>query len=50
MSTYLGSGALQSQSVFSSPATTEVISGLNNGTFYGTPEEAFETAAVYLQD
>jgi len=23
---------------------------LNNGTFYGTPEEAFETAAVYLQD
>jgi hypothetical protein len=22
----------------------------NNGTFYGTPEEAFETAAVYLQD
>jgi hypothetical protein len=22
----------------------------DNGTFYGTPEEAFETAAVYLQD
>ena len=23
---------------------------LDNGTFYGTPEEAFESAAVYLQD
>ncbi|WP_084480146.1 hypothetical protein [Methylomicrobium lacus] len=23
---------------------------LNNGSFYGTPEEAFETASVYLQD
>ena len=23
---------------------------LDNGTFYGTPEEAFEAAAVYLQD
>jgi hypothetical protein len=22
----------------------------NNGTFQGTPEEAFDTAAVYLQD
>jgi hypothetical protein len=22
----------------------------NNGTFHGTPEEAFDTAAVYLQD
>ena len=22
----------------------------NNGTFHGTPEEAFETSAVYLQD
>jgi hypothetical protein len=22
----------------------------NNGTFEGTPEEAFDTAAVYLQD
>ena len=23
---------------------------LNNGSFYGTPEEAFEAASVYLQD
>ncbi len=23
---------------------------LNNGSFQGTPEEAFETSAVYLQD
>jgi len=22
----------------------------NNGTFQGTPEESFDTAAVYLQD
>jgi len=22
----------------------------NNGSFYGTPEEAFETSSVYLED
>ncbi len=26
------------------------LSVFNNGTFYGTPEEAFESSAMYLQD
>jgi hypothetical protein len=46
VSTYLGSGALQSQSVFSSPATTEVITSLNNGTLYNFKIAAKNAAAL----